>query len=287
MTSTPTSIDAWASVAEVAAVQAALDAVSRMQAGLPAQPAIRPTFATRAQLAVEVAGMLVGGRDLPADLGRLSAAADSPQDPTGALARLLGEARQHLGYLLEQAKRSGSDQALRYLDGRLHDLLDRVADVDETLGPITADPAGRWPDRTDLADAWGQLERQVVDYEAIRAAQLAIVAQHLTRDGRVSLVTLLPDAGLIANAMQHDPLRTYIADGEHVEPSWPTDPAAFLRWLTRPDVEAWVPTVAELKAEHQAQAEAVAAADLERARERGQSVDVGNRYQPRIVRVVA
>ena len=286
MTSTLTTpLDPWADVAEVAAVQAALDAVSRQQAELRAHRAIRPAYETRQQLTVQVAETLIAGRPLPADLARRAADAETPQDPTGAADRLLGETRQHLGFLLEQAKRSGSDQALGYLDSRLHDLLDQVADVDETLGTVTADPAYRWPDRTDLAAAWEQLQHQVAEYQAIRAAQTAIVAQHMTDDGKVSLITYLPEAGLIADALHHDPLRTYIAEGAHVEPSWLADPAAHLRWLTRADVAPWVPTIRQLREKHAHQAGAVAAADLERARARGQAVDVANRYQPHITAV--
>ena len=281
---------ARASMRGLAEIEAALSSVGeRLRA---CRSAVRPEDAVL-DVALEA---VLDGDPVPADLADRVLRVRRGNESAWAEASVLAPLRERLQERLTAVHRDRADDALRVLADELdvvltaaRPLLSQLGGVDDADSAINADRVQPWRQAVELA------ERHVT----VRGAQRLIVAGALDPPdqarvtARVSaeIRNLVDDYGTVRDPDRHHPTVGAGADGRDVRLSgsriftgrimtdshtdrparprpWLTgDGVADLHFLARPDVIAWVPTIARLtdaRDEHERRKQAEARAEAER-----------------------
>jgi len=218
-----------------------------------------------------VADAIVGGAEVPGDLALQLLAAENAERERAAGRDALRAIKVDLEQRLQSARAAGTDRALGVVRDELEDVLARTREVDGALGAVRT-PEAAMAAGSEAIEAWQRLLALVDRYDQVRAAQLHLIRSELGGGGAVTdgafarggifanMYDLNPE--LQARATHRRPADLGFTDsfmvppwpapdvepGDHLGP-WPTtDRPAFLRWVATSEAEAWVPTVAQLKA---------------------------------------
>ena len=208
-----------------------------------------------------VADVLAGQSINLDDLGSRVLATRGVSEATGAHAEALIRLRERLHVHQRQIGVRHADAALALLATELHAVLSmarpvlaRLGTVDTGDGAITAGLVDDWRAAGELGD----------QYAGVRSVQLRITEGALNPDNRVDrdVALLITDHGFVRDADQlddavgTDPRQQPVDQSHLVLTGGPTAPAtrpwnsgngrADLRYVCRPGVRPWLPTIAQL-----------------------------------------
>jgi len=213
---------------------------------------------------------LAAGGEVPADLGRQIYEQTMAAQYFGLERQALVLAIEDVNARVSNTRSANADHALEVLDAELHLIVAKVRDLEPALGGAhSAEQAIR--KGSDAAGAWATLAGYVDEYRRLRGLQVSVTADG--HGDHADAASLVGRVGRYANVEEHDPLREYLATGTETDPDEPpyADGPAHLRWMSQPDVLAWVPSVQTLRTAADGMTKARNLADHEHLVAKGQA----------------
>jgi len=238
---------------------------------------------------------VIAGQEVPADVADRVLTIRRSNESAFAEAGVLGPLEHRLREQLLAVHRRRADDGLNVLATELHAVLTAAgpvlaelgSNVDDAASAIEADRVVQWREATALAERYDELRRAQRVLVSAAVSPQAHVSDRVSPEAR----SLVDDFGIVRDAGLHYPEvgtgvnRSEVRTGEvrifsgrlvtsdHSDrPAracpWLTgDPVADLRFVTRADVQPWVPAINELtgaRDEHQAWTQDEARAEAER-----------------------
>lgn len=204
---------------------------------------------------------VLAGLPVPGDLGSRVLAVRKGNEATGVAVQALTRLRERLHVHQREIQVRHADRALDVVATELHQLLTQARPVLAALGNIDSADAAIKAARV---DEWRQAGDLGARYTQLRAAQLRITEDALNpgdlADRDVALLIadhgFVRDADQLDDAVGTDPRQQPVDQSHLVLTGGPTAPAtrpwnsgtgrADLRYVCRPGVRPWLPTIAQL-----------------------------------------